>query len=298
MKIRTVFTFVTLSSTLALAACSGGQTTSPEPTTQQSAAATTRAPVAVSSHGFVKLFGEALGDVPLRADQRTEIEKLAADADARHEAARKAHTAIGAELAAQVEKGTLDRTALQAKLDAAAAEMDKSRPADRAAFQRLHDILDASQRTAFVDALKAKMHDKGAAMHEKDHKGGPQGMHAWADELKLTDAQRDQIKDKMREEFKKAHASGEQPDFAKMREHHEHGGKVLDAFKADNFKIDEVAPPGDAKAHAREMSDRMFKMVEIALPILTPEQRTIAAQKIRERGDAIVAPAPMAPPIH
>lgn len=283
--IRKLSLSLVLASSFALAACSGSQTA--EPSTQQSAAAMTRAPVAVNTHGFVKMLGEALGDVPLRAEQRAEIEKLAADADARHESIRKAHVAVSQEVASQIEKGSLDRAPIQAKVDLAVAETDKSRPADRAAFQRLHDLLDASQRAAFVDALKAK----GQAMRHEH--GGFKEMHAWADDLKLSDAQKDQIKEKMKAEFEKnreAHKGHE--GFAKMREHHEHAAKMLEAFKGDSFKIDEVAPPADLKAGAKEMSDRMLHMVEITLPILTAEQRTIAAQKIRDRGDFLMAPPP------
>jgi Spy/CpxP family protein refolding chaperone len=286
--IRKLSLSLVFASSFALAACSGSQAA--EPSTQQSAAAMTRAPVAVNAHGFVKMLGEALGDVPLRAEQRAEIEKLAAEADARHESVRKAHVAVSQELASQIEKGSLDRAAVQAKIDAAVAEMDKSRPADRAAFQRLHDLLDPSQRAAFVDALKAKTH----AMHHE--RGGFKAMHAWAEDLKLSDAQKDQIKEKMKAELEKNREGHE--GFAKLREHHEHAAKMLEAFKGDSFKIDEVAPPANLEARAKDMSDRTLRMVEIALPILTAEQRTIAAQKIRERGDLLVAPPPLLAPPH
>ena len=51
-------------------------------------ATTTRAPVAQSTHGPLKLIGDALGDVPLTASQRAAIEKLAADTEARHAESR------------------------------------------------------------------------------------------------------------------------------------------------------------------------------------------------------------------
>ena len=270
---RTVLSSFVLVSSLALAACSGSHPQ--EPGSQQTAVAATRAPVGTQTHGFVKLAGEALGEVPLRTEQRTELEKLATDADARHEGMRKARVSIMEELAAQVEKGTLDKAALQTKIDAAAEAFEKTRPADRAAMQRMHDLLDAGQRTAFVDALKGKMHHEG-------REAGFAKMREWATDLKLTDQQRDELKSKLRDEFHKHHEEGERA----WKGHHP--GRLLDAFKEDSFNIDQAAPPIDAKAGAKMMSDRIVRMVEIALPVLTAEQRGIAAKKIREHADVLL----------
>ena len=271
---RTVLSSFVLVSSLALAACSGSHPQ--EPGNQQTAAATTRAPVGAQTHGFVKVIGEALGEVPLRPDQRTELDKLATDADARHEGMRKARVAFMEELATQVEKGALDKAALQTKVDLAADSFEKARPADRAAIQRTHDLLDASQRILFVDALKGKLH------HGMDREGGFARMREWATDLKLTDQQRDELKSKLREEFHKHHEEG-----ARSWKGH-HPGKMLEGFKEDSFKVDEAAPPVDAKAAAKQMSDRLVRMVEIALPVLTQEQRGIAAKKMRDHADVLL----------
>ena len=55
----------------------------------------------------------------------------------------------------RVQAGRVDRAALKPQLDALLAAIDKVRPSHRAAFVRLHDILDAKQRGQFVDALEA-----------------------------------------------------------------------------------------------------------------------------------------------
>lgn len=275
---RPILSSLLFGTTLALAACSGGQ--AQEPGNQQTASAATRAPVGARTHGFVKIVGEALGEVPLRPDQRAELEKMATEADARHEAMRQSRVAILEALAAQIEKGTIDRAALQPKIDAAVESWERARPADRAALQRMHDLLDASQRAAFVDALRARLHhahDRGAAFGH---------MREWATDLKLTQPQRDELKSKLKEEFYEHH--GER---GHAFEDHPHPGKVLEAFKEDAFKIDEVAPPVDAKLASRTMTDRLVRMAEIALPVLTAEQRGIAAKKIRERSDVLL-PAP------
>jgi Spy/CpxP family protein refolding chaperone len=150
---------------------------------------------------------------------------------------------------------------------------------DRAALERMHTILDASQRAKFVDALQARFEaNKG------EHKGHHGEMKQWAEDLKLTDAQRSQIKDAMRAQWKSAHAGGEQGEghpVTEMKAHKQNAQKVLEAFKGDRFVMDEVSPKKDTHAMATKMSGHMIQMAETVMPILTPEQRTIAAQKLR-----------------
>jgi hypothetical protein len=84
-------------------------------------------------------------------------------------------------------------------------------------------------------------------------------------------------------------------------DHHEGGegrqAKILTAFKADHFVIDEVAPPADIGKRVTRTSERLFSMVETALSVLTPEQRALAAQKLRERADGMEDIGPSGPPL-
>jgi Spy/CpxP family protein refolding chaperone len=259
-----------LALSLALAACGGSTAADTGAQTAQNAATT--APVGVSTHGPVKMVGDALGQVALRPDQRTELEKLAADAEARHQTVAPARKDLVEAVAAQVEAGTLDRAALQPKIDAATLAWEGIRTQDRAALERVHTILDATQRVAFADALHAQM--KAARANHGGHLGM---MKEWATDLKLTDAQKDQIKQAFQAKGKE-HGH----DFhAEMKQQHAKGGQVMDAFKSDHFVMDEVAPKVDTKQAAAKMSGRMLGMLETVLPILTPEQRKIAADKVR-----------------
>ncbi len=270
----------------ALVAC-GGTVTS-EPPVTASDTATTRAPVAQSAHGAVKLMGDAFGDVPLTASQRSTIEQMAVDADARHTDARAARKELMLAIAGQVETGTIDRAALQPKIDAVASAMQKAQPADRTALEQLHAILNSDQRSAFIDALESLIKDKMS--EARDH----HPMKQWADDLQLTDAQRDQIKAAMKTRFEAARASGEHP-WADMKAAREHGKQVLEAFKGDRFVMDEVAPAVDVNAKAAKMSDHILRMAETVLPILTPQQRTLAASKLREKADAVELEGPPMP---
>jgi Spy/CpxP family protein refolding chaperone len=234
-----------------------------------------RAPVAQNAHGQVRLIGEALADVPLTPEQRGDIEKLAVDADARHEGARTAKKELFLAIASQVQAGAIDRAALQPKIDALVAAAGSAQPADRVAFERLHAILAPDQRTAFVDALEAHLGEHIDDLRERHP------MRAWAADLKLTDAQQSQIKTLLKQSFeagREGHGGGPWSGEGRHR-----GAKLLKAFKQDRFVMDEVAPAVDVGKKASTASDRFLGIASQVLPILTPEQRSVAAQKIRER---------------
>jgi Spy/CpxP family protein refolding chaperone len=274
--------FFSLPITLALAGaalgCSG--TVTSEPVAASPDTATTRAPVAANVKGHMKVIADALGDVPLTVSQRATIEKMATDAEARHADAHAAHQALALAIAAQVEGGQIDRTALQPKIDALVAAVQRSQPADRAAFEQLHALLTPDQRVAFVDAVQSRVSEKMGAMHDKHP------LKQWAADLQLTDAQKTQIHDAIKARFQamaQGHDGHEAPPWAHA---HEQGAKLMAAFKQERFVMDEVSPPKDVAAKAKAMSDHVLGLAETALPVLTPQQRTIAAQKIRERAAA------------
>ena len=66
---------------------------------------------------------------------------------------------------------------------------------------------------------------------------------------------------------------------------HEQYKAMLEAFKGDTFKMDQVAPAQDHREMANGFAGHMLGMLETALPVLTPDQRTIAANKLRERAN-------------
>jgi len=267
-------------------ACSGQvENTNP----QTSASALSKAPIGANTHGLVKMVGEALGEVALRPDQRTELEKLATTADARHVALTGNRKELMLAVADQIEKGSIDRAALQPKIDLVVGDMEKARPDDRADLARVHAILDPDQRNAFVDALEAKFKAK-----KDEFKGhhGMAGMKQLGEELKLTDDQRSQIKDVMKAGMKE-HAEGgpswRDKSGSPLPAPLIGGGKkTLEAFRTDKFDANVDAPNVDTKAMAEKGTTRMIGFAEKVLPILTPEQRKLAADKIRtmaEKGE-------------
>ncbi|HEY2369778.1 MAG TPA: Spy/CpxP family protein refolding chaperone, partial [Polyangiaceae bacterium] len=285
----TSFAFLFAASIVPLAACSGATGTSDPPVT---ASNTTTGPLSVSVHGPAKRVADALAQVPLRSDQRATIEQLAKDSETRMEPARKARGDLMLAIADQVQKGTIDRTALQPKIDAVAAAHQTASPGNRAAFEKLHDLLTPEQRVAFVNAMQAEHHE-----HQGQGGEGMRGrMQKWAGDLGLSQDQQDQIKTKMQARWQAHFAgtvTGADPTNAAQDGHmmaeghkmHEQYKAMLDAFKTDNFKMDQVAPVQDHREMANGFAGHMLGMLETALPVLTPEQRTIAANKVRERAN-------------
>ena len=293
-----VFALSLCAGSLAAVGC-GGSVEQP----QTQASAVTKAPIAPQTHGVVKTFGEALGEVPLRPEQRTELEQLALAAEARHATMGTGKKELMLAVADQVEKGTIDRAALQPKIDRIVADLEKARPDDNAALARMHAILDSEQRNAFVDALEANFKAKH---HGGKHHGPPggagavgdvpqgdqvatagpmAGMHAMkelAEEMKLSDDQRSQIHDAI-----KASRQGEGHSFRDMHARMSEGKKVLESFRGDTFDANAVGPaPEKLRARAAIGTSHALTVAEKVVPVLTPDQRKIAADKIRSMANA------------
>jgi Spy/CpxP family protein refolding chaperone len=291
----TAIALVLAATAVPLAACSGATSTSPEPST--TASSTSTGPLNVSVHGPAKHVADALATVPLRADQRATLEQMAKDAEARMEPARKARADLMVAIADQIQAGNIDKTALQPKIDALAAAHQAVQPQNRAAFEKLHDLLTPDQRLAFVNAMESRHAEH--AEHAQAEGQGPRGrMHKWAAELGLSQDQQDQIKQKLTARWQAhvanattgADPSGAAADghmIAKGHEMHQQYKAMLEAFKGDKFSMDQVAPAPDHKEMANGFAGHMLGMLETALPVLTPEQRAIAANKLRERAQKI-----------
>jgi Spy/CpxP family protein refolding chaperone len=259
--------------------CSGS-TAASDPTASAVAAesAPGKAPVAPQAKGHMRVVADALSQVALRPDQRAEIEQMAKDAGARHAAHEAAHAQVLQTLAAQIEAGKIDRAALQPSIDAAIAAGNAAHPADQAAMQRLHALLTPEQRAQFADALESSFHARMGA-----HAGAPHSDHVghldkWAADLKLTDDQRAQIATILKGQFMGHHAE--------MKEAHGKGKMFVESFKSDTFT---PAPAEDVAAKANAMADHIVGVAQAVLPILTPEQRSLAATKVRARASGAEA---------
>src|SRR5687768_9985930 len=119
MKLTSLALLAALAVVPASVVACGGSVEAPQ------TAGTSKAPVGSNTHGFVKVAGEALGEVPLKNEQRTELEKIAADADQRHASMADGRKELANAIADQIEKGAIDKSALQPKIDRVVADFEK-----------------------------------------------------------------------------------------------------------------------------------------------------------------------------
>jgi Spy/CpxP family protein refolding chaperone len=255
------------------------------------AAAVPGAPAAAAHEGHGHRRGHHGGDLvhaslslsTLRADQRAQIQQLVEQQKAAHAGVRAARSDLMEAVARGVESGRVDDASLKPKVDAVARATAANEPAKRAALEKLHTILDASQRAELVNAIEAKRsaHGKAAAPQgngaKPAHHEGGRGLGHWAKALNLTPQQAQQIQANLRAEHEKDRAAG-----GAQAAHGAKGGqaRLLEAFKADRFVMNEVAPPADP-AKATRGAGRIVNMAQAAVPVLTAEQRTAAAAKLR-----------------
>jgi Spy/CpxP family protein refolding chaperone len=275
---------VAVSSTLA--ACSGATSSDATPVLASPATVVdgTRAPLTHTASGRAKRVLDALAQVSLRNDQRAQIEAMAAETEARHGAVLAARQAVAGMIATQIEAGAIDRAALAPKVDAMLGALRDLQAKDRAAFEALHGLLEPAQRAELADVMEAGGHGGHHAHEGHDWKDHDHGGH-WADELGLSDEQRAAFKQIVREAF--SDKDGPEHGFGHgMR----HGKETLEAFRGETFSMDAVSPPEDIGAHASRHLGHVLDIADKVLPMLTPEQRALAAQKVRERSELVGAP--------
>lgn len=304
-----------LGSSMLAVGCGG---TAADASAQSASQAATRAPLQAKVDGRLQLVADAFADVPLRPAQRSEIESLLSAASERQAKMAPIHKDFMSTLADQVERGAIDEAVLQAKVDAGIAAHRPLAAEDRKAAERAHAILDADQRTALVDALEAKRHERfgkfvaaaagagGPPDQAKAPDHGPPGPFAMMKELNLTPEQKAKIFEALKAEMPIGAAFGghDGPPDAEHARHHDEGdekghrgwggkhggGKLLEAFKSERFVLDELAPQADMEKHLKMGAEHAVRFAKAALPVLTPEQRTTAAKMIRDHADK---PGPM-----
>ncbi len=225
-----------------------------------------------------QVFDRALEAAELRPDQKKAVDELGTEAELRHAPVRAAKGKLMMAVADQVERGKIDRCELRDEIDEVVQAKAKAKVGDREAFEKLHSILDSGQRTKFVDGLTKAWH-----AFKKAH--GPKAkLEKMARELNLSEDQKEKI-----EELAEAARDARGGDEARAARH-EKWVKILDAFKGDDFDLDKVAPREDRTEAMRQRIDGHLWFSEGVLPVLTDEQRALAADKIRAKAKTLAAP--------
>lgn len=224
--------------------------------------------------------------------------------DGLHDGAKKhgKDPAMFAALAQGVRAGSIDKTAIEAKLAGAEKGAEEHRARVAEALGTLHATLTKEQRRALIDALAAKMEKRGekgehGPMGDRDGKpgrGGPEGRDEHAGkgdhgmkggplghllrDLDLRDEQRAQI-DKALEATRPSDA-----DRDAMKAKHEamrtEMRARMEAFAGDRFNANAFLPA--AKEGPRGHLEGMITSLAAVLPILDQAQRDALADRLEE----------------
>jgi Spy/CpxP family protein refolding chaperone len=228
--------------------------------------------------GFVLSAVETLGAAP---DQQTAIDALRKDFRVKMKPLHEANVAVLTLLADGIAAGTIDK----AKVDAAVAKAGTAAATVPAATQdlltKLHGALRPEQRAALVDKIDAHWaawRDANTNDHGGDGGAKPdRHITHLAKEIGLTSDQVDKLKASL-----EATKDAKKPFDAAAFEAYE---KAFDtAFVADTFDAKKLPAGGPESSHLVAMgSERMASFYEALAPILTPDQRTKVADKLRAR---------------
>ena len=247
----------------------GGQQQAPNTCESKGGGASTSdttSPIATGDpYGPVALVVDALSKVCLTDDQRGAIEQLGREVRPKEEAVANAHHALVTTLAEDVRSDNFDDAALKSKVDDLVKARADSSPVLRKALEDLHGILDSGQRAQFADAIDARMDQMKSAS-----KG-------WADKLSqdlaLSDEQKTRIKDVL-----DTTKSDRESDRDRVK-------AVFDAFKGDQFNVDQIAPESDVETRVRARTESMVRCAREIAAVLTADQRSKLADKIESKAE-------------
>lgn len=233
---------------------------------------------AAERRGLAGAVGVALDEVELDAGQRTAAQGVLDDLQAGTEPVRAARQRAAGQIADRIAAGTL----AQADVDAALAELAKAEatavPAFQDAANKLHGLLDAGQREDLLDAVRSSFRDR---WHGED---GPKArLRQLADDLELTDDQRDAIKAKAKEEFKRAMPAARE----KMEGMRDRMEEAADAFVSEQFDAKALGLGEDGMGMRRAFVATQLRIAQAALPTLTPAQRAKLAEFVRAHAAAM-----------
>lgn len=250
-------------------------------------------------HGPEKLLWAALHEVNLSDAQKATIKGAM---DGLRDEGMKGPRDPGAfkALAESVRAGVVDKGALEAKLAGKGPDHEAHRAKVVSALNTLHATLTKEQRRELVDALAAKMDERGEkgerfGKGEKGErfgkgergekgfgmKGGPMG-HMLRD-LNLRDDQRAQI-EKGLEAMKPSEGDWEAKKEAMKKDFEAKRGEMrakLESFASDSFDANAFlpTPPKDAP---RGHIEGMVRWLSVVVPVLDEAQRNTLADKLEE----------------
>ncbi len=233
--------------------------------------------------GVASFIAMSLDTIGANDEQRAAVEKIQTALRVKLEPARVADQKLATLLADGIAAGNIDK----AKVDAAIAKLGGASTGVHAAIadslNELHSVLDDAQRAALVDKVEAHWqiwkdaNEAGAKAGEPREHGR---LETLAQALSLT---QDQI-DKIRANLKSGpYAVRQHFDEDKVTAHIAAFGA---AFASPTFDAKTLKSGDTVNAHLASWgATAMAHFYEAVVPVLTPDQRTKLAERVREHGN-------------
>jgi hypothetical protein len=213
---------------------------------------------------IVQLLDEALSGIKLNQSQSSTLGKLSTDVDEADAKVDRARRGLLLAIAGQLESGRIERNALEPKIGDFVDASEAMAPVVRHALDRLHDTLDAEQRRELAAGLERAIEDRAARYESQSW------LDAWSRDLELTEQQKRDVGDRLEKLASSFDAQRGRID------------RILAAFEDASFSAERFAEKGEARDLARKSADRIVSMADAIAQMLTPQQRYLAAKKIRE----------------
>jgi Spy/CpxP family protein refolding chaperone len=238
--------------------------------------------------GFVHFVLLAIETIGITPEQQAQVDQIKAAMKAKMQPVRDAQKGVLLALADGVAAGTIDTGKVDAAIAGVTTAAGQVNGASADELNQLHAVLKPEQRAALVDKVEAHFMvwkesngDEKAA--EKEHETGGHIAHL-AKELNLTPDQVEKLKASFASSLA-AHAQAHgkfDPAEADARM------KAFGAaFAADAFDAKSLPQSGASEHMATWGVSRMARFYEALTPVLTPEQRTKVADKLREHANKI-----------
>jgi hypothetical protein len=269
---------------LATAACGGGSATAAPATTAESlhdgdAMATRKAHYRYPHHGGVTIFiAMSLDTLGVSPGEQAAVEKIRTELNARMDPERLAEQSLVAALADGVATGKLEPATVDAAMMRVSVAAATVHEASADAVNELHGVLTPPQRSALVDKVEAHW---AVWLRANNAETGPYSendsqLDRLAPDLGLTV---DQVK-KIRAGLGERMSGVPRIDPQEIAAHlHAFG----EAFRSDTFDARKLITGGDLDARvARWGAAHLAHFVEVAILVLTSDQRTVLAQRLRD----------------
>jgi hypothetical protein len=224
-------------------------------------------------HGGVTMFiAMSIDTLGVPPEKQEQLEALQHKLHEQMKPAREAERKVIAAIADGVAAGQVRSEELHAAVEDVAMSSGKAHAASADALNQLHALLSPPERIALANKVRAHWEVWRKVNAEENHETQLQKL---TENLKLTPDQVSRIQASL-----SAHAM-QKPDPAAAEAHVEN---FANAFAADNFDARTLSSGDAANTHvARTGAGRMIHFYAAVTPVLTPDQRTQLAGKLRER---------------